>query len=511
VICSICNKKYKLKDMVPLYMLESKLIKTMKSNYPHVSVEYNTMICLRDLKFIYFSYVKKIVHEEKAQYLNLQERVIKSLQEHETETERILREEESKETTFAEKAADIVASFGGSWKFIISFIIFITIWSVVNVLLPIQWDPYPFILLNLCLSMIAAVQAPVIMMSQNRQDSKDRARALLDYKINLTAELQIRHINAKLDQLLLYHWPKLLEIQEIQASLMKDTFFLKEKNVSIPQEIDSISQYWNMEIEPDPLFYMLMERFYDKENLIPQMIVFEDRYNQRDNFIGYITSLQIDKNLQDESLLLLKYELVFKGEATLDTVLDGENEQLRIRNCSDLPELKGTGHIIEIEIFFENGKIEKYKKEMLPERFKPTFAYNYIERLNDLWKLPIKKLKISYIPGKYIYTLKLSNVSQMKIFTANFFLPENKTEANLYMGEDINLSIYSPNELKKYCKKIAHFSLKKDFNNNNNNQNIGTIENSLVLHLELNGPHIYYFFCEECKVILYGLINLKTR
>lgn len=83
--------------------------------------------------------------------------------------------------------------------------------------------------------MIAAVQAPVIMMSQNRQDSKDRARALLDYKINLTAELQIRHINAKLDQLLLYHWPKLLEIQEIQASLMKDTFFLKEKNVSIPQ------------------------------------------------------------------------------------------------------------------------------------------------------------------------------------------------------------------------------------------------------------------------------------
>ena len=104
--------------------------------------------------------------------------------------------------TFANRIADVVARFGGSWNFIISFSVVLVIYVVVNVRLRHDaWDPYPFILLNLFLSMLAAVQAPVIMMSQNRQDTKDRVRGELDYQVNLRAESEIQNLAKKLNQL----------------------------------------------------------------------------------------------------------------------------------------------------------------------------------------------------------------------------------------------------------------------------------------------------------------------
>jgi uncharacterized membrane protein len=104
-------------------------------------------------------------------------------------------------TTFGERTADKIAEFGGSWTFIISFGLFIAVWICVNVWLLLNkgFDPYPFILLNLLLSCLAALQAPVIMMSQNRQEQKDRERAKSDYEINLRAELEIRLLHEKLD------------------------------------------------------------------------------------------------------------------------------------------------------------------------------------------------------------------------------------------------------------------------------------------------------------------------
>jgi len=104
--------------------------------------------------------------------------------------------------TFGDRLADAVARFGGSWSFIISFGVVLTAWVVVNVGLAIKaWDPYPFILLNLFLSMIAALQAPVIMMSQNRQDAKDRVRSELDFAVNRKAETEITQLAAKLNRL----------------------------------------------------------------------------------------------------------------------------------------------------------------------------------------------------------------------------------------------------------------------------------------------------------------------
>ena len=97
-----------------------------------------------------------------------------------------------REATFGERIADLVAGFGGSWTFIITFLIGLIVYSAINVYLRAKaWDPYPFILLNLILSMLAALQAPVIMMSQNRQDTRDRLRSELDYDVNRRAEGEI--------------------------------------------------------------------------------------------------------------------------------------------------------------------------------------------------------------------------------------------------------------------------------------------------------------------------------
>ncbi len=104
------------------------------------------------------------------------------------------------QTTFADRLADSVAHFGGSWTFIITFLVFIVVYSLINVALGRRaWDPYPFILLNLFLSMLAAVQAPIIMMSQNRQDQKDRLRSELDYDVNRRAESEIQGLARKLN------------------------------------------------------------------------------------------------------------------------------------------------------------------------------------------------------------------------------------------------------------------------------------------------------------------------
>jgi uncharacterized membrane protein len=106
------------------------------------------------------------------------------------------------EETFGERVADTVASFGGSWTFIIAFGVVLVAYSSTNIILRQHaWDPYPFILLNLFLSMLAAIQAPIIMMSQNRQDKKDRLRSELDFEVNRRAEVEIQGLARKLNML----------------------------------------------------------------------------------------------------------------------------------------------------------------------------------------------------------------------------------------------------------------------------------------------------------------------
>jgi len=125
--------------------------------------------------------------------------------------------------TFGERVADGVAAFGGSWTFIIIFAVILISWVILNsfFLLNKGFDPYPYILLNLFLSMLAAIQAPIIMMSQNRQAAKDRQTAEHDYEINLKAELEICAIQEKLDELREQKWAELVEMQQQQIRLLE--------------------------------------------------------------------------------------------------------------------------------------------------------------------------------------------------------------------------------------------------------------------------------------------------
>ena len=133
--------------------------------------------------------------------------------------------------TFGQRLADQVAAFGGSWPFIIIFGVFLAIWVGGNILLmKVAPDPYPFIFLNLLLSMLAAIQAPVIMMSQNRQGEKDRLAAAHDYEVNLKCEIEIMALHEKLDQMRTEQLTALLQTQDQQIKLL--TRLLTERGVS---------------------------------------------------------------------------------------------------------------------------------------------------------------------------------------------------------------------------------------------------------------------------------------
>jgi uncharacterized membrane protein len=153
---------------------------------------------------------------------DLEKNVIASLKEDKSIV--TIAEDEEESRSFGQRIADKVADFGGSWTFIISFVVFIVIWIGSNVFILVDkgFDPYPFILLNLILSCIAALQAPVIMMSQNRQEEKDRNRAKKDYMINLKSELEIRMIHDKIDHLIMHQQQELIEIQKVQIEMMND-------------------------------------------------------------------------------------------------------------------------------------------------------------------------------------------------------------------------------------------------------------------------------------------------
>jgi uncharacterized membrane protein len=180
-------------------------------------------ICLPCLNRYRAQHVGALLQGEKGELTTLEQEVVQSLREQESVSENLnLRYEQ--QLSFGERLSDRLAWFGGSWTFIIFFGLIMMLWVTFNTvsLRSRVFDPYPFILLNLVLSCLAAMQAPVIMMSQNRQEAKDRLRAEHDYQVNLKAELEIRMLHAKLDQLLTHQWQRLLEIQQLQMDLMED-------------------------------------------------------------------------------------------------------------------------------------------------------------------------------------------------------------------------------------------------------------------------------------------------
>jgi uncharacterized membrane protein len=219
--CAICGKQFPARDLVPASAVQDAVAQEIMKRHPSWTAD--SVICRADLSTFRAGYVHSLLASEKGELSVLEQEVLHSLQEHELLSKNVELEFEQK-WSFGEKLADRIADFGGSWTFLICFGAFLGIWIGLNsfVLFWHPADPYPFILLNLILSCLAAVQAPIIMMSQNRQEAKDRLRSQHDYQVNLKAELEIRHLHEKVDHLLSHQWDRLAQIQEIQTDLLSE-------------------------------------------------------------------------------------------------------------------------------------------------------------------------------------------------------------------------------------------------------------------------------------------------
>jgi uncharacterized membrane protein len=221
-LSDISNREFPVSDRVSGKIIRQSILELIQKDYPKFTAD--KFIAVSELNLYREKYIENFLNNQVGNLSDLENTVLSSLKTNSTLTDKIDGEEDSQAMTFGQRIADKVASFGGSWTFIISFGLFLLLWISLNVfwLSDKGFDPYPFILLNLILSSIAALQAPVIMMSQNRQEEKDRERSRKDYMINLKSELEIRMLHEKLDHLILKEQQEVIEIHKVQIDMMND-------------------------------------------------------------------------------------------------------------------------------------------------------------------------------------------------------------------------------------------------------------------------------------------------
>ena len=221
-ISAISKKEFPETEKVSAKIIRKSIFDLIKIDSKDFDLTSN--ISLSELNQYRQKYIAGYMLKEVGELSTLEEDVLKTIQNQETISSKIDLEDDKSQFTLGQRLADKIASFGGSWNFIIIFGVIIFVWIVSNIILLSNkgFDPYPFILLNLILSCLAALQAPVIMMSQNRQEEKDRERAKLDYMINLKSELEIRILHEKIDHLIIHQQQELLNIQQVQVEMMED-------------------------------------------------------------------------------------------------------------------------------------------------------------------------------------------------------------------------------------------------------------------------------------------------
>ncbi len=221
LVCCVCKQAKPPAAGLIAELIRPSLLEFITKRRPECNGE--SFICFEDLAEFRKDYVKELLRDELGELSDLDQEVIESLRQNELLSTDIGKDLQDK-LTFGERLSDRIAEFGGSWRFLITFGGILVFWVVAN---GVWWanrsfDPYPFILLNLILSCMAAVQAPIIMMSQNRAEARDRLGAENDYKVNLKAELEIRHLHEKIDHLLRRQYNRLFEIQQIQIELLEE-------------------------------------------------------------------------------------------------------------------------------------------------------------------------------------------------------------------------------------------------------------------------------------------------
>ena len=208
------------KDKVSCTSIRIPILNLIKEDYPDLDM--SKAITVAELNIYREKYISRFLKSEVGELSDLHKNVLKSFKDDKSLVRKVEHEHDNR--TFGQRLADNVAAFGGSWTFITWFFVVIIVWIGANAFLLLNrgFDPYPFILLNLILSCLASLQAPIIMMSQNRQEEKDRQRAKKDYMINLKSELEIRMLDDKLDHLIMHQQQELIEIQKVQIEMMND-------------------------------------------------------------------------------------------------------------------------------------------------------------------------------------------------------------------------------------------------------------------------------------------------
>ncbi|MBA2653774.1 MAG: DUF1003 domain-containing protein [Gammaproteobacteria bacterium] len=230
IICHITNKIIEEGHRGDL--IRKEIFRLIQKDYP--DFRQDSYISIEELNHYRKIYLASLIKKETHELNDLEQEVVEAIS-----INKILSKDIEigfeKDLTFGQNLADKFAKFAGSWTFIICFFLFITFWVVVNILLLTvkPFDPYPFILLNLILSCLAAIQAPIIIMSQNRLEEKDRKRGEHDYKVNLKAELEIRLLDEKMDHLVMHQYKRMLEVQELQMDYLEDILKQFEVNSSI--------------------------------------------------------------------------------------------------------------------------------------------------------------------------------------------------------------------------------------------------------------------------------------
>ena len=216
----LSGKEFPENEKISAKNIRQSLLHFINKTHPNFSK--SCFLSIEEMNDYREKYISEFLNKKLGNLTEVEKQVIQSVSKNTMISTEV--EEDEQEITFVQKLADKVAEFGGSWGFIIFFMTFLVAWILLNVfwLSHHGFDPYPFILLNLILSCIAAIQAPVIMMSQNRQEEKDRERAKKDYKINLKSELEIRELHEKIDHLIIHYQQDLLEIQKTQIDLLEN-------------------------------------------------------------------------------------------------------------------------------------------------------------------------------------------------------------------------------------------------------------------------------------------------
>lgn len=220
--CMVCKRQFPRTELRPVATVSSGVSALLRADV--ADWRGDGSICLADLARYRTRYVEGLLAAERGELSTLDAQVLASLEAGAVVVEDIINATYAEKRGIGGRAADAVAVFGGSWTFILMFLGTLVVWMAINVTGALfgRFDPYPFILLNLVLSCIAAMQAPVIMMSQRRQEAKDRLRAENDYKVNLKAELEIRHLHDKIDHQLARQWERLVDIQRIQIEMLEE-------------------------------------------------------------------------------------------------------------------------------------------------------------------------------------------------------------------------------------------------------------------------------------------------